>query len=140
MFELYEKKSDFYLLVLERISTIVFMIFAVIVSASAQTPQATPPPNQPTTPPTQQQTEIQRQNNNQTQQNNQPNQPTNPAQPQAQPQVTTPANPNTPGVTPSGQIANPNTVIQQTPTQNVGTSGIAPAVLPDDPPPIAPNF
>ncbi|MEO8072956.1 MAG: TolC family protein [Acidobacteriota bacterium] len=140
MFELYEKKSNFYLLVLERISTIVFMIFAVIVSASAQTPQATPPPNQPTTPPTQQQTEIQRQNNNQTQQNNQPNQPTNPAQPQAQPQVTTPANPNTPGVTPSGQIANPNTVIQQTPTQNVGTSGIAPAVLPDDPPPIAPNF
>ena len=28
----------------------------------------------------------------------------------------------------------------QTPTQNVGTSGIAPAVLPDDPPPVAPDF
>ncbi|HLM62106.1 MAG TPA: TolC family protein, partial [Pyrinomonadaceae bacterium] len=45
-----------------------------------------------------------------------------------------------PGVTPSGQIANPNTVIQQTPTQSVGTSGVAPTVLPDDPPPVAPNF
>jgi hypothetical protein len=27
-----------------------------------------------------------------------------------------------------------------TPGQNVGTSGGAPAVLPDDPPPVAPNF
>jgi outer membrane protein TolC len=52
-----------------------------------------------------------------------------------------PNQPQTPGVTPSGQIANPNTVIQQTPTQNVGTSGgVAPTVLPDDPPPVAPNF
>ena len=120
---------------------ILFSILVTVYSVAAQTPQATPPPNQPTTPPTQQQTEIQRQNNNQTQQqNNQQNQPTNPAQTQTNPQVTTPANPNTPGVTPSGQIANPSTVIQQTPTQNVGTSGVAPAVLPDDPPPIAPNF
>ncbi len=118
-----------------------FIILIGIFAVEAQTPQATPPPNQPTTPPTQQQTEIQRQNNNQTQQqNNQQNQTTNPAQTQTNPQVTTPANPNTPGVTPSGQIANPSTVIQQTPTQNVGTSGVAPAVLPDDPPPIAPNF
>ncbi|CAN5359523.1 hypothetical protein BH20ACI1_BH20ACI1_13670 [soil metagenome] len=132
MFEFYEKKIGFY----SRISIIIVTIFAAVVSVSAQTPQATPPPNQPTAPTTQQQTEIQQQNNNQTQQNNQPNQPTNPVQPQ----VTTPANPNTPGVTPSGQIANPNTVIQQTPTQNVGTSGVAPAVLPNDPPPIAPNF
>lgn len=115
---------------------IIIAIFVAMVSVSAQTPQATPPPNQPTAPTTPQQTEIQQQNNNQTQQN----QPTNPVQPQTQPQVTTPANPNTPGVTPSGQIANPNTVIQQTPTQNVGTSGVAPAVLPNDPPPIAPNF
>ncbi len=140
MFEFYKKKSDFCLVVLKRSATIIFAVFALGVFVSAQTPQATPPPNQPTTPPTQQQTEIQRQNNNQTQQNNQPNQTTNPVQPQTQPQVTTPANPNTPGVTPSGQIANPNTVIQQTPTQNVGTSGIAPAVLPNDPPPVAPNF
>jgi HAE1 family hydrophobic/amphiphilic exporter-1 len=118
---------------------IIFLILLTVFAASAQTPQATPPPNQPTTPPTQQQTEIQQQNNNQTQRNNQQNQTTNPNQ--TQPQVTTPAQPQTPGVTPSGQISNPNTVIQQTPTQNVGTSsGIAPAILPDDPPPIAPNF
>jgi HAE1 family hydrophobic/amphiphilic exporter-1 len=115
---------------------IIFLILLTVFAASAQMPQATPP-NQPTAPPTHQQTEIQRQNN-QTQQNNQQNQPTNPNQ--TQPQVTTPAQPQTPGVTPSGQISNPNTVIQQSPTQNVGTSGVAPAVLPDDPPPIAPNF
>ena len=118
---------------------IIFTIFLTAAATIAQTPQATPPPNQPTTPPTQQQTEIQQQNNNQTQQNRQ-NQPTNPNQTQTQPQVTTPAQPQTPGVTPSGQISNPGAVIQPAPTQSVGTSGVAPAILPSDPPPIAPNF
>lgn len=104
---------------------------------SAQTPQATPPPNQPTTPPTQQQTEIQRQNN-QTQQNQTQQ---NPAEnPSTQPQVTQPTQPQQPGVTPSRQIPNQQTVIPPSPTQNVGTSGVAPAVLPDDPPPVASDF
>ncbi|MEP7149290.1 MAG: TolC family protein [Acidobacteriota bacterium] len=58
------------------------------------------------------------------------------------PQPTTqPPTPQSPGAPPGGQISNPNPVIQQSPTQNIETSGgIAPAVLPDDPPPIAPNF
>ncbi len=93
---------------------ILFSIFFTGFAVAAQNPQATPPPAQPTEEPPTQQTQ------NPTQQN--------------------PAQPQTPGVTPSGQIANPNTVIQQTPTQSVGTSGIAPAVLPDDPPPVAPDF
>jgi outer membrane protein TolC len=90
-----------------------FTIFLTASAASAQTtPQATPPVTQP----------------NQTQQQqNQTNLPT---------QQT-----NQPGVMPSGQIANPNTVIQQAPTQNVGTTNtIAPADLPNDVPPVAPNF
>ena len=123
-----------------KVVLIILVIFLTAAALTAQTTPTTPPPNQPTSPPTQQQTEIQQQNNNQTQQNNQQNPATNPSQTQTQPQVTTPAQPQTPGVTPSGQISNPNTVIQQTPTQGVGTSGVAPAVLPDDPPPIAPNF
>jgi outer membrane protein TolC len=45
-----------------------------------------------------------------------------------------------PGVTPSGQIANPQTVLPQSPTQNVGPGMGAPAPLPADPPPVAPNF
>jgi HAE1 family hydrophobic/amphiphilic exporter-1 len=102
--------------------------------ALAQNPAATPPaqPTQPQTqPPTQQ-----------------PSQPTTQPRPsQTQPPVTTtnptqqPGQQTPPGTTPGGQIANPNTVIQQAPTQNVGTTGgVAPAVLPDEPPPVAPNF
>src|SRR5687768_8606057 len=105
---------------------ILFLVLLTVFAASAQTPQATPPPNPPTTqatPPTQQP---------------QQNPAQNPAQ--QQPPVTQPAQPQTPGVTPSGQIPNPNTVIPQSPTQSVGNSGVAPAVLPDDPPPVAPNF
>lgn len=93
-------------------------IFA-FTAAAAQNPQATPPVQPPEAQPTQTQTSPA---------NNQPAQP-------SQDRATLP------GTTPGGQIANPNTVIQQTPTQNVGTSGgIAPAELPDDPPPVAPNF
>jgi HAE1 family hydrophobic/amphiphilic exporter-1 len=83
------------------------------VIASAQDPQATPPPQQP--------------------------------RPQASPPVTTATpNPN-PSVVdplrPAGQTPNPNTVIQQAPGQNVGAAGgVAPAVLPDEPPPVAPNY
>jgi HAE1 family hydrophobic/amphiphilic exporter-1 len=114
-------------------SFILITVFAT--AALAQNPQATPPPQQPPTqpqvqPPTQQ--------------------PTDPSQPrpsQTQPPVVT-TDPRTParqqvppGTTPSGQISSPNTVIQQTPTQNVGVgAGIAPAVLPDEPPPVAPDF
>ncbi len=108
------------------------MFFAAF-SAAQNPPPTVPPTTQPTEPTTQQPiTTIQ--------QPTQTNQ-TNPAQnPTTQTQVTTPNQPQTPGVTPSGQIANPNTVIQQTPTQSVGTSGVAPAILPDDPPPVAPDF
>lgn len=103
---------------LKNISSIILVILITFFVASAQTtPSATPPPNQPTEPQTQQQTEVQQQNNNQTQPNNQQTQPTSP------------------------QNANPNTVGPTSPMQNVGTSGgVAPAILPDDPPPVAPNF
>jgi HAE1 family hydrophobic/amphiphilic exporter-1 len=120
-----------------------FAVFLAASAVSAQTtPQATPPVVTPPNPAQQQQqTEVQQQNQQPQQQTNPTNQQTtNPAQ---QPQQTLPQNPATtpPGVTPSGQIANPNTVIQQTPTQNVGTTNtVAPTDLPDDPPPVAPNF
>jgi len=123
---------------------VVSIFFTVVLTGLAVAAQETPttPPVQPPTQPTQptqpsqpvptQPTQIQP-----TQPQNQTVQPTQTQPTQTQPsQTTTP-----PGVTPSGQIANPNTVIQQTPTQNVGTSGgIAPAELPDDPPPVAPDF
>ncbi|HEY0427316.1 MAG TPA: TolC family protein [Pyrinomonadaceae bacterium] len=118
-----------------------FAIFLTALTAAAQTtPQATPPvTTQPNPSQQQQQTEIQQQNQQPVQQQQQQNQTTNPAQQQTLPSQ----NPTTttPGVTPSGQIANPNTVIQQTPTQNVGTTNtVAPADLPNEPPPVAPNF
>jgi HAE1 family hydrophobic/amphiphilic exporter-1 len=56
------------------------------------------------------------------------------------PQTSTPAGTQSPqtGTTPGGA---PATSVQQTPGQNVGTgAGIAPADLPADPPPVAPNF
>lgn len=120
-----------------------FTIFLTAYAVTAQTtPQATPPVvTQPNPTQQQQQTDVQQQNQqpiNQQNQQNQQTQPTNPAQQNSPTQnpATTP-----PGVTPSGQIANPNTVIQQTPTQNIGTTNtVAPADLPDDPPPVAPNF
>jgi HAE1 family hydrophobic/amphiphilic exporter-1 len=96
----------------------IFILTALLgVTAFAQEPQATPPPAQPrpsqTQPPV---TTI------------------DPRPSQTQPQTP-------PGTTPAGQISSPNTVIQQTPTQGVGsTGGVAPAVLPDEPPPVAPNF
>jgi outer membrane protein TolC len=114
-----------------RISIFTICLIAATASAYAQNPQATPPPTQPQTQPTD------------------PARPTtDQPRPQATPPVTT-TNPNpsqarpqtAPGTTPSGQIANPNTVIQQSPTQNVGAAGgVAPAVLPDEPPPVAPDF
>jgi outer membrane protein TolC len=120
------------------------------VAIAAQNPQATPPPTQPTevqqqnTPPQQQQptqpgqttrTQTQTQQT-QTQQNQQnppnPNSPPNqvPAQNQTQTQQTQ---------TQTTTTTNPAAPTTQ-PTQNVGTTGIAPATLPDDPPPVAPDF
>lgn len=109
-------------------------IFATVLAFStfAQNPPVTTPAQPPVQPPTVQQ----------------PAPPTTQPRPsQQQPPVTT-SNPRptqgqpqtSPGTTPGGQISNPNTVIQQTPGQNLGTSGVAPAVLPDEPPPVAPNF
>jgi HAE1 family hydrophobic/amphiphilic exporter-1 len=111
--------------------------FAALAQNPQATPPANPPPGQPpvTQPPTQGPSNPQQTNPPVTT----PNQPAAPGQQPANPvrQPTTSA----PGTTPSGTITNPNTVIQQTPGQNVGTSGgVAPAVLPADPPPVAPDF
>ena len=116
-----------------------------VFQAEGQTPVATPPPSNPTQNPTRptdpsnpsNPTGVPRQNPPAVNPSTDPNtQPTTPRTAPGAPGAVTP-----PGVTPGGQIANPQTVIQQTPGQNVGNSGgAAPAVLPDDPPPIAPNF
>lgn len=70
-------------------------------------------------------------------------QQTAPGQPQ--PQTSTPAGTTAPTgtttTTGGAQTTGGATGVQQTPGQNVGvSSGIAPAELPNDPPPIAPNF
>jgi HAE1 family hydrophobic/amphiphilic exporter-1 len=58
-----------------------------------------------------------------------------------QPQSATPAGTTNPQTTTGNAPATGATGVQQTPGQNVGTSGgIAPAELPADPPPVAPNF
>ena len=58
-----------------------------------------------------------------------------------QPQTATPAGANAPQTTTGGTPATGQTVVGQTPGQTVGTSGgIAPAELPTEPPPVAPNF
>lgn len=126
-------------------------IFLTALAATAQTPQTTPPPAQPPTQPTQQPNQPSQQTPtvNQPTQTNQPSQQPNaptqqqqtlPSQ-QTRQQPTLPNQPQTPGVTPSGTIPNPTTVIPSAPTQNVGGSGgVAPADLPTEPPPIAPNF
>ena len=59
--------------------------------------------------------------------------------PGRQPQTATPAGTQTPATTTTGGAA--QTGVQQTPGQEVGvTSGVAPAELPAEPPPVAPNF
>ena len=121
------------------IAVLSFIILTALAAVAQTTPQATPPPAQPTNPT---QTNPTQQPQTDAQQNQQQNQPrTNPTNVQPQ-QPNLPTQPQTtPGVTPSGTITNPQTVIQQTPTQSVGTTGgVAPTVLPDDPPPVAPNF
>jgi HAE1 family hydrophobic/amphiphilic exporter-1 len=58
------------------------------------------------------------------------------------PQTSTPAGTTSPqtGTNPGGaQTTNP-TGVPQGPGENVGTSGVAPAELPTEPPPVAPNF
>jgi outer membrane protein TolC len=114
-----ENNQFFFLLLPKQIVLAVCLMCFLVITATAQTPQATPPPQQPRPEP-----QIQ---------------PTPPPQtPTERPQ---PANPNQPQ--PDQPTVNPNvqTPPIQTPSQNVGTpGGIAPAQLPDDPPPIAPNF
>lgn len=106
-------------------------------TAAAQTPPTTQPPAQPPTQPNQLPSQTTPQ-----QQQQQPGTQQNPAQqnPTQQQQPNVPTQNQTPQITPSGTIPNSQTVIPPSPTQSVGTSGIAPAVLPDDPPPVAPNF
>jgi HAE1 family hydrophobic/amphiphilic exporter-1 len=58
------------------------------------------------------------------------------------PQTSTPAGTAAPqtGTNPGGAPNVNPAGVQQTPGQNVGTSGVAPAELPTEPPPVAPNF
>jgi outer membrane protein TolC len=123
------------------------LIFIAALGSAAQTPAPSPttPPNPSVTPnPQQQQQRPQNEiNRNSEPQTRTEQQQTNaPIQPPTQQQQTQNPPPNrvTPlsGTTPTTTTTN---VTTQTPTQNVGTSGgVAPANLPDDPPPIAPNF
>lgn len=117
------------------------IIFLTLLTAAAQ--QTTTPTN-----PQQQQTNpAQTQTQTQTQQQNPQTQTPQQIQPQQQAPVTqTPATPTVASPQSGGTNVNTPTTTTvpngttQTPNQSVGTSGIAPAVLPDDPPPIAPNF
>ncbi|MCY7376782.1 MAG: TolC family protein [Pyrinomonadaceae bacterium] len=126
-----------------------FLFFATA-AISAQTPQNTPPPTPPTevqqqNPPPQQQPPTQPGQTTRTQTQTQQTQPQNQANPQNQPTPLnqTPAQNQTPTQTQTQTqttTTNPAAATTQ-PTQSVGTSGgVAPAVLPDDPPPVAPNF
>ncbi len=115
---------------------------ALSVAVYSQNPTATPPPQQPTQPPTTQPSQPP------TQQPTQPVTGQPPQQQPNQPQLPTTQSPTSvpqqqvPLINPPGaQTVAPATGVIQTPGQNVGTTGgIAPAVLPDDPPPVAPNF
>ena len=141
------------------------LFFAFALTAQAQTPAPSPntPVNPATTPqpqptvqpnpqqpnpvstPNPQQQQQQRPENevqrntaplNQTQQQ----QTNSPTQPVTQTQQTQTQQTNQPAQTGGTNPTTPN-VTTQTPGQNVGTSGgVAPAQLPLDPPPIAPNF
>ncbi|MBS1796578.1 MAG: TolC family protein [Acidobacteria bacterium] len=113
------------------------LIFCASWLAAAQNPTSTPnpaaTPGTVTTPNQQQQEQNRQQQNPQTQQQQQNNTP------QTQP---TTANPNSPTPTVPSQTQTPNTTpTTLTPTQSVGNAtGVAPTQLPDEPPPIAPNF
>lgn len=127
-----------------------------------QTPPGTPPPSTTQLPPnssgapvrpdneaqqsTQPQTGVEQQRQ-QTQPNTQGPRPPSPqvapssqqtAPGQQQPQTATPAGTTAPQ---TGTPGAPASGVPQSPTQNVGvTGGIAPAELPVEPPPVAPNF
>jgi outer membrane protein TolC len=67
--------------------------------------------------------------------------PSQQAVPGAQPQISTPAGTTAPPMGVTTTTGAPATGVQQTNGQSVGTSGgIAPAELPSDPPPVAPDF
>lgn len=117
-----------------------FILTAAAAAQSTQTQTQTQTPPQTNNPPNPQQprpaNEIQQNTVPQTPaQQQQTAQPNVPPSPTTQTQTTTQTPP------PGGSVAPvPNAPILS-PGQNVGTSGgVAPAVLPDDPPPIAPNF
>ncbi len=131
------------------------LLLIAAAAISAQTvPQATPPPTQPTevqqqTTPPQQQQPTQPGQTTQTRTQNQQTQQQNQANPQNSPTLN-----QTPGQnqnqTQTQQIQtqtttttsnSPAATTTQPSTGGVGTSsGVAPAVLPDDPPPVAPDF
>ena len=127
--------SNFIVMNKKAVSIIFTILLTALMTAAQTTPQASPPVNPPTTQPNPPQTQPQ-------QPPPQTNQPTTtPTQTQQQPNLPTQTQTTPPGVSPTGTITNPQTVIPQTPTQSVGTTGgVAPTVLPDDPPPVAPNF
>jgi HAE1 family hydrophobic/amphiphilic exporter-1 len=96
-------------------------VFCAAVFAWAQNPTSTPNPS--ATPPT-----VTTPNQQQNQQNQQQQNPPQPAttQNQTNPTPTNPTNPTVPTLAPGQTVGN--------------TTGVAPAVLPEDVPPIAPNF
>ncbi len=109
------------------------LIFCVSAFVSAQNPTSTPNPSATppvVTTPNQQQQQQQQQQNPQTQQQQPPTtqNPNSPTQTQVNPTQTnqTQTNPATPTLTPGQSVGN--------------STGIAPADLPPEPPPIAPNF
>jgi outer membrane protein TolC len=118
------------------------ILFSTVAVIAQTPPQPNPPqPNQPN--PQQQQ---QQRPENEVRQNTPPQtrpqqqQTTAPTQPPQQTQQTQTPQVNQPNQPTVGNPTVPGGVTQ-TPSQSVGTSGgIAPAQLPDDPPPIAPNF
>ena len=123
-----------------------FGLLFISVAIAAQNPQTTPPPTQPTevqqqnTPPQQRQpTQPGQTTRTQTQTQQTPQNQTNPQNPNSPPNQVPAQNQTQTQTTQTTTTTNPATPTTQ-PTQNVGTTGIAPAVLPDDPPPVAPDF
>ncbi|MBV9959868.1 MAG: TolC family protein [Acidobacteria bacterium] len=142
----------------------IFFVAPVVTFAQQQTQPGTPPPSTTQLPPnsasapvrpdneaqqsTQPQTGVDQQRQ-QTTPNTQGPRPPSPqvapssqqtAPGQQQPQTATPAGTTAPQTGTPGTTA-PVNGVQQTPQQNVGVSGgIAPAELPVEPPPVAPNF
>lgn len=138
--------QGFYFLFPKQAVLAICVVFLTCLATLAQTPQPTvaPQTQQPNQPNPQQQQPSRPENevrqNTPPQTRTQQQQTTAPTQPPQQNQQTQTPQTNQPAQPSVGNPTVPGGTTQ-TPSQNVGTSGgVAPAQLPDDPPPIAPNF